>query len=223
MESKIYYKIDKIKQTAQGFVIYITSSLGTSFEMPVSHDQYDRFDLAVGDIIDDADFLKIREENLFDNARRHAFSILSYGENNKKMLITKLQKQGFSRELCEKIALYMEHRGYIDEKKQMGLLLDTYLKKKFGRIKIVEELILKGYKRDEVSEFLKTALADVDFAQNCAWIVEHKYNPLPKERDALQKMMSALMRYGYNIGDIKAGIRLYQETIAQEQTEGENA
>ncbi|MBR2296988.1 MAG: RecX family transcriptional regulator [Clostridia bacterium] len=211
MENKIYYKIEKIKKTPQGYIFYITSSLGTSFEMPVSPDQYDRFDLEEGEIIDDAHFLKIREEHLFDNARRHAFSILSYGENNKKMLATKLQRQGFSRELSENVALYMEHRGYIDEKKQMGLLIDTYLKKKFGRIKIVEELILKGYRRDEVSEYVKSALTEINFAENCAWIIEHKYNPLPKDPNEIKKMMTALMRYGYNIGDIKEAIRIFQE------------
>lgn len=214
MNNNIYYKIEKIKKTTQGFIFYISSSRGTNFEMPVSPDQYERFELDEGEIIDDAHFLKIREEHLFDNARRHAFSILSYGENNKKMLISKLMSQGFSRELCENVALYMEHRGYIDEKKQMGLLIDTYLRKKFGRIKIVEELILKGYRRDEVSEYAKEALKDVDFAQNCAWIIEHKYNPLPKDTDGLKKMMGALMRYGYNINDIKQGIRLFQEAEA---------
>ncbi|MBO5375178.1 MAG: RecX family transcriptional regulator [Clostridia bacterium] len=208
---KIYYKIEKIKKTPQGFIFYITSSLGTSFEMPVSPDQFERFELEQGEVIDDEHFLRIREEHLFDNARRHAFSILSYGENNKKMLVTKLQKQGFSRELSENVALYMEHRGYIDEKKQMGLLIDTYLKKRFGRIKIVEELILKGYRRDEVSEYAKEALKDVDFASNCAWIIEQKYNPLPKDPDEFKKMIAALMRYGYNINDIKAGIRQFQE------------
>lgn len=211
MENKIYYKIEKIKKTPQGYIFYITSSLGTSFEMPVSPDQYDRFDLEEGEIIDDAHFLKIREEHLFDNARRHAFSILSYGENNKKMLSQKLQRQGFSRELSDNVAIYMEHRGYIDEKKQMGLLIDTFLKKKFGRIKIVEELILKGYRRDEVHEYVKDALKDINFADNCAWIIEHKYNPLPKDQNEIKKMMAALMRYGYNIADIKEGLRLFQE------------
>ena len=204
---KIYYKIEKIKKTAQGFVFYITSSMGTSFEMPVSPDQFERFELEQGEIIDDAHFLRIREEHLFDNARRHAFSILSYGENNKKMLVDKLQRQGFSRELSENVALYMEHRGYIDEKKQMGLLIDTYLKKKFGRIKIVEELILKGYKRDQVSEYVKEALKDVNFVENCVWIIEHKYSPLPKDPNELKKMIGALMRYGYNINDIKDAIK----------------
>lgn len=210
MESKIYYKIEKIKKTPQGYVFYISSSLGTNFELPVSPDQYERFDLEVGEIIDDAHFLKIREEHLFDNARRHAFAILSCGENNKKTLTSKLIAKGFSRELSENVAIYMEHRGYIDEKKQMGLLVDTYLKKKFGRIKIVEELVAKGYRRDEVSEHVRPLLADVDFAENCAWIIEHKYNPLPKEQDEIKKMMGALMRYGYNIADIKEGLRIFQ-------------
>lgn len=214
--NKIYYTIEKIKKTPQGYIFYITSSRGTSFEMPVSPDQFDRFDLEQGEIIDDAHFLRIREEHLFDNARRHAFSILSYGENNKRTLSQKLQRQGFSRELSDNVALYMEHRGYIDEKKQMGLLIDTYLKKKFGRIKIVEELILKGYRRDEVQEYVKTALADVNFVENCAWIIEHKYAPLPKDPDEIKKMIAALMRYGYNIGDIKEGIRLFQESPDEE-------
>ena len=207
---KIYYKIEKIKKTPQGYVLYSSSSLGSSFEMPISPDQYDRFDLDQGEIIDDEHFLKIREEHLFDNARRHAFSILSYGENNKKMLVMKLQKQGFSRELCENVAIYMEHRGYIDEKKQMGLLIDTYLKKKYGRIKIVEELIAKGYLRKEVSEYTKEALKDINFAENCAWILEHKYNPLPAEPTEIQKMMRSLMSYGYGVGEIKEAIRIFQ-------------
>lgn len=211
MENTIYYKIEKIKKTPQGYIFYITSTLGTSFEMPVSPDQYDRFDLEEGEIINDEHFLKIREEHLFDNARRHAFSILSYGENNKKMLSQKLQRQGFSRELSDNVAIYMEHRGYIDEKKQMGLLIDTFLKKKFGRIKIVEELILKGYRRDEVHEYVKEALKEIDFADMCAWIIEHKYNPLPKDQNEIKKMMAALMRYGYNIADIKEGLRIFQE------------
>ena len=95
------------------------------------------------------------------------------------------------------------------------MVIQLFLKKKFGRIKITEELIVKGYRRDEVSEYVKEALKDVDFAENCAWIIEHKYNPLPKDADSLKKMMTALMRYGYNINDIKSAIRLFQE--AQEQ------
>jgi SOS response regulatory protein OraA/RecX len=105
----------------------------------------------------------------------------------------------------------MEHRGYIDEKKQMGILLETCLKKKYGKIKIVDEFIVKGFMREDAIEFLKVALKDVDFGENCAFIISQKYNPLPKEKDEVGKMMASLMRYGYSINDIKAGLRIFTE------------
>ena len=211
MAEKIYYNVEKIKKSSQGRTFYIVSSMDTRFEMLVSEEQYERFDIDEGDVIDDEYFLKIREEMLFDNARRHAFAILSSGENNKRSLVSKLHRKGFSYDLCDKIALYMENRGYIDEKKQIGLLCDTFLRKKFGKIKIINELVTRGYRREDVSEFAKTDLEDVDFADNCAYIIEHKYVPFPSDAEELRKMMGALMRYGYTVSDIKEAIRRITE------------
>ena len=211
MKNEIYYTVEKIRKSQQGYTLHISSSMGTKFEMLLSNEQYERFDIDEGEIIDDEHFLKIREEMLFDNARRHAFTILSYGDNNKKTLVTKLMQRGYARELCENVALYMEHRGYIDEKKQMVNLLESCLRKKYGQIKIVDEFIVKGFKREDAMEFLKTALKDVDFGESCAFIISQKYNPLPKDQDSVRKMMTALMRYGYSINDIKVGIRLFTE------------
>ena len=145
---------------------------------------------------------------IFDNARRQAFAILSYGENNKKTLVQKLLQKGFNYEVCENIAIYMEHRGYIDEKKQIGLLCENYLHKKYGKLKIINELITKGYMREDVDEYVAKNLSDVNFAENCAYIIENKYMPLPKDAQELTKMMGALMRYGYNIGDIKEAVKI---------------
>ncbi len=211
MGQEIYYIVERIKKTPNGRIYCIRSSMGTTFEMLVSEEQYARFDIKEGDTIDDKHFLKIREEMIFDNARRHAFSILSYGENNKRSLIQKLRQKGYSLEVCENIALYMEHRGYIDEKKQIGLLCDTYLRKKFGKLKIKSELIQKGYNREDVEEYVSKHLADVNFAENCAYIIENKYFPLPKDPKELAKMMGALMKYGYTISDIKEAVRIASE------------
>ncbi|MBO5312604.1 MAG: RecX family transcriptional regulator [Clostridia bacterium] len=212
MGKEIYYTVEKIKKTPAGRVYCIKSTMGTNFEMLVSNEQYERFDIEEGEIIDDKRFLEIREEMLFDNARRAAFSILSCGENNKKSLIIKLQKKGFSYELCKNMADYMEHRGYIDEKKQIGLLCDGYLKKKYGKLKIINELVTKGYLREDVIEYVQSELKDVNFAENCAYIIENKFMPLPSvTSDEFKRMMGALMRYGYNIGDIKEAIKIISE------------
>lgn len=211
MDEKIYYTVEKIKKTPAGRVFCIKSTMGTCFEMLVSNEQYERFDIEEGEIIDDEHFLKIREEMLFDNARRAAFSILSCGENNKKSLIMKLQKKGYSYELCKNMAIYMEHRGFIDEKKQIAMLFDNYLRKKFGKLKIINELVTKGYQREDVLEYAQAELSKVNFAENCAFIIENKYFPLPRVADEVKKMMGALMQYGYNIVDIKEAIKLVAE------------
>ena len=211
MGNEIYYKVEKIKKTPAGRIFCIKSNMGTVFEMLVSNEQYERFDIEEGEIIDDEHFLKIREEMLFDNARRAAFSILSCGENNKKALITKLQARGYSYELCKNMAIYMEHRGYIDEKKQIKLLCQNYLRKKYGKLKIINELVAHGYQREDVQEFVKKNLDKVDFADNCAYIIENKFMPLSGNPEEIKKMMDTLLRYGYNIGEIKDGIRIAAE------------
>ncbi len=217
MEKEIYYTVEKIKKTPAGRVYCIKSTMGTNFEMLVSNEQYERFDIEEGEMIDDKRFLAIREEMLFDNARRAAFSILSCGENNKKTLIMKLQNKGFSYELCKNMAIYMEHRGYIDEKKQIGLLCDGYLKKKYGKLKIINELVTKGYQRDDVTEYVQNELKSVDFAQNCAYIIENKFLPLPAvSSEDFKKMMGALMRYGYSFAEIKAALTIVTRGGANE-------
>ena len=62
-----------------------------------------------------------------------------------------------------------------------------------------------------MSEFAKTELENVDFAGNCAYIIEHKYVPFPSDKDELRKMMGALMRYGYTVSDIKEAIHRITE------------
>ena len=208
MEDKIYYTVERIKKSPAGRTYCIRSSKDTTFEMLVSEEQYARFDIKEGDKIDDKHFLKIREEMIFDNARRQAFTILSYGENNKKTLVQKLIQKGFNREVSENIALYMEHRGYIDEKKQIKLLCQNYLKKKYGKLKIINELVAHGYQREDVQEFVKKNLEKVNFAENCAYIIENKFMPLSGNADDVKKMMGTLLRYGYNIGEIKDGIKI---------------
>lgn len=211
MGNEIFYKVEKIKSTAQGRILCIKSNKETTFEMQISEEQYLRFGISEGAFLDDEKFLAIREEMLFDNARRAAFSILSCGENNKKTLATKLQARGFSYELSKNVSVYMEHRGYIDEKKQIGLLCDTYIKKKFGKLKIINELISKGYLREDVMNYVSEGLADVDFGSLCADVIRAKHTPLPKTGEEIKKMIASLMRLGYAVVDIKAGIDIIKE------------
>ena len=211
MEKEIYYKVEKIKKTTQGRILCIRSNMETTFEMQISEEQFLRFGIKEGAVLDDNRFLSIREEMLFDNARRAAFSILSCGENNKKTLSMKLQARGFSYELSKNVAVYMEHRGYIDEKKQIGLLCEGYLRKGFGKQKIINELVTKGYQREDVMNYVSDSLAEIDFGQRCAQVIVQKHNPLPQTGEDIKKMIASLMRLGYTVMDIKNAIDIVKE------------
>ena len=58
MSNEIYYTVEKIRKSPQGYTFFISSSMGTKFEMLVSNEQYERFDIAEGERIDDEHFLK---------------------------------------------------------------------------------------------------------------------------------------------------------------------
>ena len=46
---------------------------------------------------------------------------------------------------------------------------------------------------------------------NCEWGHSVRDCKLPKEKEDVGKMMASLMRYGYSINEIKAGLRIFTE------------
>ena len=58
-------------------------------------------------------------------------------------------------------------------------------------------------------EVVQNELKEVNFAENCAYIIENKFMPLPPvSSEDFKKMMGALMRYGYSFGEIKDALTL---------------
>jgi FMN phosphatase YigB (HAD superfamily) len=50
-------------------------------------------------------------------------------------------------------------------------------------------------------------LSDVDFAENGAAVIRKKYEEIPDDRAARQKLMAAMMRLGYDSGEIREAMR----------------
>ena len=46
----------------------------------------------------------------------------------------------------------------------------------------------------------------VDFDKNCDLLVKKKYSRIPTDKKELQKIIAALMRYGYSLSQIKRAI-----------------
>ncbi|NLY46635.1 MAG: hypothetical protein GX053_11730 [Tissierella sp.] len=114
-----------------------------------------KYDLYIGkEITDDFinDVLKAEEQNKVLN---HAFNILSYGQNSKKDVYTKLIRKGYEEEFVLKAIEYCEERNYINDK----LYAESFIKdktniNKYGSNRIRYDLISKGVSKDIIDEVL---------------------------------------------------------------------
>ena len=142
-------------------------------------------------------------------AVRKGLDILSYGDNTRSMLITKLRQRGFDKYISEDAAEYICSLGYIDEKR----ILEKYVEqlanvKLYGRSRIKNELYKKGISREVMDDYLSDMLDEIDFEENLCRLIRKKcdYSRLddPKYRESLY---AAMYRYGYSPGDTRAAIK----------------
>ena len=142
-------------------------------------------------------------------ALKRAFDIISYGRNSKKVLEDKLRHRGFSPEICHDIAEYMKNHGYIDEDEDANREVDLCVKKLWGSRRILMHLHQKGYDNSTINA-AKEYMDTIDFVDVCVKLVREKYKTLPKEESERQKVISAIIRHGFSISEIKAAAKIIE-------------
>lgn len=110
-------------------------------------------------------------------ALRTALSVLSYGDNSRRMLYTKLKRKGYDKELCLYAVREAVGLGYIDERRQLERLIPEMANRKlYGPGRILSSLLAKGYEGGQIEEVLASLEADgtVDLDKNRALLLEKK-------------------------------------------------
>ena len=99
-------------------------------------------------------------------AKKKALSLLAFSDNNRRTLMTKLLRAGFSREISESVVSEMVALGYVNEERQLERLIIAEAKLKLqGRRKFIPKLVAKGYERALVDSVLEKLLesGEIDF------------------------------------------------------------
>ncbi len=157
----------------------------------------------------DGEFEEILCDSEYNLTKNRAFNILEYRAHSKKELFDKL---------CEKtdedtafaVVEKMCDLGLVDDKALLRDKLENLLNvKKYGTKRAINDLVLKGFDREEIEEMIEEMEYD-EYSVVCE-IIEHRYaDELPesdmKER---QKILAALMRRGFSYDDIKAAMAEY--------------
>lgn len=143
-------------------------------------------------------------------AVERGLNLLAYGDATEATLCRKLRERGIDGEVAAAAARQLAERGYIDEPEQLARFVRLSLRKGWGASRIAAAAREKRFSRETLAG-LPALLADVDFAQACAEVIEKKWGELPSDRPARQKAAAALLRLGYSWSDIRGAERLMGE------------
>lgn len=129
--------------------------------------------------------------------------ITSYGEKSKKRLLEKCRENDYSDEVALDAMDVLCEFSVIDELSACERRIGTYAREKlYGKFRIKQELMAKGYERDNISEAFENC--DIDFYENAVLM----YRKLtrrgePQDYNEKRKIADKMVRYGYSFDEIK--------------------
>ena len=146
---------------------------------------------------------------LFDIGSRSAFisalNILSYGDNSRRTLQTKLVMKGHKKEYVAAALDRLEEYGYVNDRRYAENLARRLLASKhMSKPGIERELAAKGVERNLAHEV--TSALDTDPVEEIYTLIETKYSRYLSDEKGLKKTVSALKRLGYGWSDIKSAL-----------------
>ena len=170
--------------------------------------EWARLGLAVGDELDEARFDALECAAEYCEAMRRGAELLSYGANSRSALAIKLRRRGYDRQLCERVAAELYAKGYINESADAEGIVRSCLARGYGKKRIVIKLRERGYENEVIARVLD-GLDDVDFAESCAALIRKRCGgELPTQRAEYDKLVAAMVRYGYSYGEIKEALEI---------------
>ncbi|MBE6611864.1 MAG: hypothetical protein E7632_05185 [Ruminococcaceae bacterium] len=146
-------------------------------------------------------------------AVKKGLDLLSYGDNTKSTLVTKLRQRGFERYLSEDAADYIAELGYIDESRILARAVDSLANVRlYGPSRIRNELRKKGISPEIIRDELPDLLEAVDFFGNLTRLVERKcdFSRLGDGKYR-ESVYAAFYRLGYSPSETRAAIKQVQE------------
>ncbi len=140
-----------------------------------------------------------------------ACASFAYVPSSLRALYLKLVRKGFSKEPSAHAIEMIRSHGFVDEDRIAHRRAELMLKKYWGRSKILLKLREEGFPDSVISD-VSDMLCEVDFAENCARVIEKKFFVIPEDRKEKDRMYSSLKRLGYSAADIKNALRMLSKS-----------
>ncbi len=167
-----------------------------------------RSGLKPGDELSDEELHELIQSSDARRAREKALYLLEHRSHSKKELTEKIARTAASREAAQAAADRMEELGLLnDETYARDLARELFLRRRFGKARVRQELRLKGINPELIEELLEE-YGDEELAlENIRAVLEKKYAGWQEEEKLRRRAFAALQRLGYPYDLIRSAMR----------------
>jgi regulatory protein len=199
-------KIIKISKYEKKRNIYIID-LDTGDKIQLQGETLIKFGLRSGDILDEKEILKIKQEDGFISAKASALRLIAKRMRSEKELINRLKIKKYSEDVINLVLENMHKLKLIDDNEftKKYITDSIYLKRPFGQIAVKQKLYALGINKElinkGVDEYLNTE-TELDLAYNAAKKKVKFLKKYPKEKQK-HRIYSFLAQRGFNYDVVK--------------------
>lgn len=129
-------------------------------------------------------------------------SLLGRGSASRLQLVQKMCRRGIKKEIAARAVLELFESGYGNE--TAGALREAQraLLKLWGNRRILAHVRAKGYDGAALLA-VQELLSGEDSASRCEQLIKRRYGAVPSDEHARERLIAALVRYGYTVREIK--------------------
>ena len=153
-------------------------------------------------IISREKLLQLESAAQLSAAWQRALNILAYGANSAQALMLKLRQRGFDDQTARAAVELVREQGYLKEEHDATREAQRCVSKGWGKRRIEQYLRQRGYPSETARQAMQ-ALCEVDFESLCCRITRKYCAQPPADAKARQKVVAYLLRYGYDMTDIR--------------------
>ena len=161
--------------------------------------------LKPGDELTQEELSELMERSDARRAREKALYPLEHRSHSKRELTEKIARTAASREAAQAAADRLEEIGLIDDKAfAESYARELFLRKRFGALRVRQELSRKGIDRELIDQVMAPYLEEDTGEENIALVLAKRYPLWREDEKVRRRAVAALQRLGYSYGQIRA-------------------
>ena len=208
-------RITALKETKRGRMAVFFDG---EFDFSVDDETLLRHDLKVGKQLDERAYEQLREQTQYQKAKEKAFSLLSRRSYASAQLRQKLEGD-FPPDCIDRVMERCADLGLIDDLDYaQRAARDLVHLKHYSLSRVRQELAHRGIGQNEIEDALEL-FADYDERQALRQLLEKKYAASLREEKGRRRAFSALVRLGYDPGEIRGEMEKLRAESSDEQPE----